>query len=123
MANDEDDLPEVAKILPPEVAKKIPWWGYLLMMLIGSGTLGSTGYIGSVLGAAQAAEDNAKKIASLEQTITSREQASSDLVQRVDTMTKTLKAQNNQLLRLTLLIAQTNQIDVNTLIPPTSEGP
>lgn len=137
MADDKEGLPEVAKSLPPEVAKKIPWWGYLLLTLAGSGALGSSGYLGSLFGAAQAAADNAEKIENLKGTIASledkiddeakataaREQASDDLVKRVDTMTKTLDKQNGRLERLTLVIATTSGIDINTLIPPSPESP
>lgn len=138
MADDEEEgLPDAAKALPPEVAKKIPWWGYALMTLLGSGALGSSGYVGSLFGAAQAAANNAEKIEDLEGTIASlekkiddeakataaREQASNDLVKRVDTMTKTLDKQNGRLERLTLVIATTSGIDINTLIPSSPENP
>ncbi len=136
MADDEEGLTDAAKALPPEIAKKMPWWGYALMTLVGSGALGSSGYLGSLFGAAQAAANNAEKIEALEGTITSleskidhearataaREQASNDLVKRVDTMTRTLDKQNGRLERLTLVIATTNSIDINALIPPSSEN-
>ena len=133
---DDNETPGAPGI-PAEVAKKMPWWGYLLLTLAGSGALGSSGYLGSLFGAAQAAANNAEKIEALETTIGSledkiddearatiaREQASKDLVKRVDTMTKTLDKQNGKLERLTLIIATTNSIDINTLIPPSSENP
>lgn len=124
-----DATPGISGI-PEEVIKKMPWWGYVLLTVLGSGALGSSGYIGSLFGAAQAAANNAKKIEALEdkidrdvQTSAAREQATKSLVERVDTMTRALERQNGRLERLTLIIATTNHVDINMLVPPVSEDP
>lgn len=105
---EEDTAPPGHPQVPTEIAKKMPWWGYLTMTMAPL-VVGGSGYGGSLVGASQQAKANAVEIISLKQTV-------ENLTKSVDDQSKAMKDQNGRIERLTVVIAASSDIDINALL-------
>lgn len=97
--NKKSEVP-LPGVIPESIAKKMPWWGYLIVTIMPL----ISGYGGSIMGAASQAKENATEISALKKS--------------VDGIVTVVSNQNRKITRLTIVIASTSDIDINTLIPP-----